>query len=150
MRFLYASIYSLTCNPPPRGYMYVGTLGTHQVQYLPTLESHIVTSCPVFITKPFFSRTKKKETESQTAGRGRNTSESGNPRISMKFVTYCFFVCFFHISPSPHLPIPPPAYACWVHFPTSWCLPYLYICTDCTVCKVLVNFYYIFGFLNVW
>lgn len=31
MRFLYTSIYSLTCNPPEDTYMY---LGTHQVQYL--------------------------------------------------------------------------------------------------------------------
>lgn len=58
--------------------------------------------------KLFFS---KKETESQRAGRGRNTSESGNPRIPMKFVTSLFlFVSSIFPHLGPHLPIPPPAY----------------------------------------
>lgn len=115
---------------------------------VPTLESHIVTSCPLY--KPFFFEDKKKETESQSAGRDRNISESGNPRIPMKFVTSFFwFVSSIFPHLGPHLPIPPRAYML-VGFISRHPGAYLYICTDCTVCKVLVNFFYIFGFLNVW
>lgn len=58
--------------------MYVGTLGTHQVQYLPTLESHIVTSCPVF--KPFFLFKDKKEKNRVTeCGTGQERFGIGEP-----------------------------------------------------------------------
>lgn len=49
---------------PPGGYMYVGTVPRYSSSTVPTLESHIVTSCPVY--KAFLFKERNRVTECGT------------------------------------------------------------------------------------
>lgn len=75
MRFLYTSIYSLTRNPPEDTCVYLGRYSSSTV---PTLESHIVTSCPLY--KPFYFFKDKKERNRVTeCGTGQEHFGIGEP-----------------------------------------------------------------------